>query len=233
MKVSYISLSFVAAVLGFVVFVQTGLVSPKVSGKTPRKSLHQSLPGNLPGWSVKELPIGPTEMDRTTISELLRYDDVVFRQYESARGKFCLYAAYWAPQTISPNLIGGHTPDRCWVGSGWTCEAASFSWESKVGDQVLFPAQHRTFRDGRGRVEQVIYWHLVGGTPFDGDYRIDGSRSILAYWKAILYHHSGGNTEQYFIRLNSERSFEEIWDDPGFRSLMESLARLCLARRDG
>jgi len=52
--------------------------------------------------------------------------------------------------------------------------------------------------------------------------------SVLAYWKAILGHHVGVNTEQYFIRLNSERPFEEIWDDPGFRSLMEALARLGL-----
>jgi hypothetical protein len=134
---------------------------------------------------------------------------------------------------MSPNLVGGHTPDRCWMLSGWTCEASSFSWKSRLGDQELVPAQYRLFRDAAGRVQHVIYWHLVGGDPFAGDYRIDGSRSILAYWKGILLHHAGGNTEQYFVRLSSERPFEEIWEDPGFRRLMESLARLCLAGHRG
>lgn len=232
MKLSYLSLSFAAAILGFAVVVQTGLVAPKLGRKTAPKSLQQSLPKNLPGWSVEEMPIGPTELDRTAISRMLNYDELIYRQYRSAKGEFCLYLAYWAPQRMSPNLVGGHTPDRCWMGSGWTCEEPSFSWKSRLGDKELLPAQYRLFRDAGGRVQQVIYWHLVGGQPFDGDYRIDGSRSILAYWKGILLHHAGGNDEQYFIRLSSERPFEEIWDDPGFRSLMESLARLGLEERD-
>jgi hypothetical protein len=232
-KLSYLSLSFAAAVLGFVVVVQTGLVAPKLSCKTARRSLQQSLPENLPGWSVQELPLGPTEMDRTAISRSLNFDQLIYRRYSSAKGSFCLYAAYWAPQRMSPNLVGGHTPDRCWVGSGWTCEASSFSWKSRLGDKELLPAQYRLFRDAMGRTQQVIYWHLVGGKPFEGDYRIDGSRSIAAYWKAILLHHAGGNTEQFFIRLNSERPFEQLWNDPGFRMLMESLAGLCLGESDG
>ena len=233
MKLQYLSLSFVAAVLSLAIVVQTGLVAPKFSARTAGKSLKQSMPGNLPGWSVEELPVGPTELDRTVISQCLNYDELIYRRYYSARGSFCLYAAYWAPQRMSPCAVGIHTPDGCWMLSGWTCEASSFSWKSRLGDKELLPAQYRIFRDAVGRVQQVVYWHLVGGKPFDGDYRIDGSRSILGYWKGVLLHHAGGNTEQYFIRLSSERPFEEIWDDPGFRSLMESLARLCLARRDG
>ena len=115
MKLPYLSLSFVAAVLSLAIVVQTGLVAPKFSAKTAGKSLKQSVPGNLPGWSVEELPVGPTELDRTVISQCLNYDELIYRRYYSARGSFCLYAAYWAPQRMSPCAVGIHTPDGCWM----------------------------------------------------------------------------------------------------------------------
>jgi hypothetical protein len=233
MKLSSLALAFAAAVLCFAVLVQSRLVVPKLSSKTVAKSLQGCLPEKLPGWNVEELPVGPTEVDRTSISRRLNYDQLVFRQYNSAKGSFSLYAAYWGPQKMSPNLVGGHTPDRCWVLCGWNCEKSSFSWKSRLGDQELFPAQYRLFRNAAGQIQHVIYWHLVGGKPFEGNFRIDGSRSLMAYGKSILLHHVGGNTEQFFIRLNSERPFEEIWDDPGFHCLMESLARLGLAESRG
>jgi len=228
MKLSHLALSFAAVVLVCALVIQSGLVAPRLSAKVTTKPLQELIPARLPGCTVEDVPVGPTEMDSKDISRTLDYDQLVYRRYRSARGTFSLYAAYWGPQRLSPNLVGSHTPDRCWAGSGWTCEASSFSWKSKLGEQELFPAQYRFFRDSAGRVQQVIYWHLVGGRPFEGDYHLDGSRSILAYWKAILFHHAGVNTEQYFIRLSSDRPYEEIWNDPGFRTLMEALARLGL-----
>ena len=240
MKLSYLSLSLVAAILGFAVVAQSGFVVPKASRKTTSKLLRHGLPESLPGWSVEEMPIGPTEPDSAAISRSLNYDELICRRYRSALGGFCLSLAYWAPQRMPPDAVGGHTPDRCWVLNGWTCEASSFSWKSRLGNKELLPAQYRLFRDAGGRVQHVVYWHLVGGKLFDGDYRFDGSREQRSnrmrsylFWKSVLFHRAGEDGEQYFIRLSSERPFEEIWDDPGFRTLMESLARLGLAGRDG
>ncbi len=235
MKPSYLSLLFAAAILGFAVVAHSGLVMPKADRNAARKSFRQSLPENLPGWSVEEMTIGPTEQDSAAISRCLNYDELIFRQYRSSRGGFYLYLAYWSPHRMPPDAVGGHTPDACWMGGGWTCEASSFSWKSRLGDKELLPAQYRRFRDAAGRVQYVIYWHLVGGKLFEGDYRIDGSPSVRSclLWKSILLHKTDTNDEQYFVRLSSERPFEEIWDDPGFRTLMESLARLCLSGRDG
>jgi hypothetical protein len=236
-KASYLSLSFAAAILGFAVVVQTGLVAPKLGRKTAPKSLQQSLPENLPGWSVEELPIGPTELDSGAISRCLNYDEFIFRRYRFGRDVIFLYLAYWSPQRMPPDAVGGHTPDFCWMGGGWTCEASSFSWTSRLGDKKLLPAQYRLFRNADGRVQHVIYWHLVGGRLFEDDYHIDGFHNQRSndmhsffFWGNVLLHRAGANDEQYFVRLSSERPFEEIWDDPGFRTLMESLARLGLGK---
>ncbi|OIQ98012.1 hypothetical protein GALL_199330 [mine drainage metagenome] len=231
MKLDYLCLGLVAALLGFSVAAESGLVASKLryAGKAPIVSLRKALPSELPGWQVEHLRIGPTETDSSEIARTLNFDQLIFRRYHSAMGSFSLYVAYWPPQKMSPVLVGGHTPDRCWVSSGWTCDAESLSWTCDVDHKPLFPAQYRVFHDAAGEVQQVIYWHLSGGKPFGGDYHINSSRSIFAYWKSVFLYHTGGNDEQYFIRINSQQSFESLWNDPGFRKLMEALAKLCLA----
>ncbi len=51
----------------------------------------------------------------------------------------------------------------------------------------------------------------------------------LRWWRETVHYALKGSADQYFIRLTSDRPFEEIWQDPGFQEVLTSLAKLGLA----
>lgn len=199
---------------------------------SPRRSDYfvGRLPVSLPGWSVRDLPLGETELVQGQVAAILNLDAFVFREYSRGAVRFAVYSAYWRPGRMPVSRVVSHTPDRCWTENGWTCESMVFSerWQSPtVGE--LHPAQRRVFRSPAGGLEHVAFWHLVNGQRFDFGNRFSAFTDPKMWIRQTVAYAVMGSGEQCFIRVTSNRPFEELATDPGWQEVMRALGRLGLA----
>jgi hypothetical protein len=193
--------------------------------------LGELVPLNPKGWSGRDEPLGPNEFIQTAVEKNLNYDDVVNRIYRGGSGSFSLYAAYWSPGRMPVQKVASHTPDRCWSENGWTCESLRAGEKVPWQGGALKPAYWRLFATpgSKSAKQYVLYWHLVGGELYDYGDGFNQRPDPLRWWRETVHYAIKGSADQYFIRLTSDRPFEEIWQDPGFQEVLSALAKLGLA----
>lgn len=192
--------------------------------------LAERVPLSIHGWAGFDESLGATEFLQSSVEKNLNYDDMVNRRYTKGTTVLGVYVGYWTPGRMPVQKVASHTPDRCWSENGWTCLADRFPYEVPTGQAVLFPAYWREFTaPGSQKPTYVLYWHLVGGEPYDYGGGFNQSLSPVAWWKETLHYAFKGSAEQYFIRLTSNKPFEELWDDPGVQEIVAALAELGLA----
>ena len=202
--------------------------------ETPQKReahLRQSLPLEVPGWSSREVPLGPSEFISGEVEKVLNYDEVFYREYVRAGENFGVYVAYWGAGKMPTRLVASHTPDRCWTENGWHCLEMKFKVAESVQGKALQPAEWRVFEPPRGgSLTYVLYWHLVEGRTYDYGDRFNNVPDPLLWWKDAMQQALLGSREQYFIRLTSSAPLETLWKDPGFTEVMRGLGRLGLEK---
>jgi len=181
----------------------------------------------------RELPVGVSEGAANAVEQALRFDDVLYREYwdPAHEGRFTLYIAYWNPGKIPVQLVASHTPDRCWTEAGWIGVKRHGNETVVVGGLRLKPAQARIFKNNTGQTQQVLYWHLVGRRLYDYGSGFNQVPSIWRWWREAAREAVRSPPEQYFVRLSSDRRFDELEADPAFRAVIKCLADLGL--RDG
>ena len=226
-------------ILGFVFVLLAGALVLQILKPAPpsrpvnasRQSgrLDRFVPAQLDGWTVKNEPLGPSEFLQARAEEVLNYDDYAYRTYVKLGASFSLYVAYWAPGRMPTRLISNHTPDRCWTENGWTCTDSVFGKVLPVGDHSLLPAQWRTFTPpGSDQKTYVLFWLLVSGQNHDFGHRIHNYPSPTRWIGQFIGEFFKGYQEHYFVRLTSDRPFEEIWKDVEFQRLLGELAAVGL-----
>lgn len=192
----------------------------------PRRPLGDELSVETPHWAVTEQPITESPEMAKAVGELLNFDDAVFRIYRKGTQHFDVYAAYWRPGKMSERLVGGHTPDVCWVAAGWT----RISQEPPRLDVVAsagFPAhgQYRVFKDPRGSFRWVVFWHKTGEAFVD--YDPDGG---VPPWWAVFADLSGHGLKprgsQYFVRISSNVPWEDLTSDSEFRAVTDAVREM-------
>ena len=191
--------------------------------------LDKYVPAAVPGWEVRDKEIGATESMADRATAILDFDDYVYRRYERAGSDefFEIYAAYWAPGKASVMEVSSHTPDRCWTENGWTATGREHGVRRRVGSLALLPSEWRSF-EIEGNAQNVHYWHLVGGRSYEYGERLNAFPTPVSYVRDLLRSHLLGTGEQYFIRVNTNTEFANLWEDPGFRAAMEQTAALGL-----
>ena len=195
--------------------------------------LIERVPRTLAGWSGRDEPLGPNEVTRTAVEKVLNYDDYVFRVFEKDGKQIGVYVAYWAAGRMPLQKVASHTPDRCWTENGWRCEDMRFAETVGTGDRHLMPAQWRRFTPPNGEAQQyVVYWHLVGDRLYDYGTRFNARPDLLKWWRDTLEYAFSGSEAQYFIRVTSNRPFEEFTREPGWQELVEALAKLGLEGKE-
>ncbi len=196
------------------------------------------LPTEVIPWKVEFVPVAETQEMRRAVEELLNFDEAFHMVCTNSSARIAIYVAYWSPGKMSPRLIAGHTPDVCWVGSGWrgiSADQMAIGLSSSTAvdpSPVLRPAEtlgtgsdgtlvleRREFvRDGIS--EHVIFAHLVGGK---NGFRLENASlaqgGLLPRW---WRHAAQQREEQFFIRISSDR--------PLARQLQEPPVRIFLAR---
>ena len=192
---------------------------------TKMESLEDLISRDLPGWSSVDLPLAETEEARNTVERRLNFDDYVSRIYRSGELEVGVYIAYWEPGTTAVRMVGVHTPDTCWVQNGWTCTDRESGVLKDVGNGYLKPGEFGIYQI-RDHVQHVLFWHLVGKQVYG--YEQQDIHNVFAPLQDMMQFGLNQRQEQYFIRVSSNRPFEEIWNDPGFARLMEDIAALGL-----
>lgn len=221
-------LSFVAFVLLIAVLLQGYSLTLNPEVKKEGK-LDDLISSHLPGWTMEELPLGETEEVLNAVENALRFDDVISRVYKSGNTQVGVYIAYWEPGKMPVRLVGVHTPDTCWIQNGWTCTERESHVNKRVVDQDLKPAEFGIYETEYHR-QHVLFWHLVGSRVHT--YEQQGMHSLTAAFQDIAQYGLNQRQEQFFIRISSNRPFEEIWHNAGFSQLMKDIAALGLKAED-
>lgn len=189
--------------------------------------LGSMIPSSLPGWSVSEMELGPTESVAEASIRILQFDDFVYRRYSRGKDFFEIYAAYWGPNKMPLQKVASHTPDRCWTQVGWKVADMQAALPLTAEQAPLKPAHWRIFDLGDTR-QHVIYWHVVGDELYDYGDRFNAAPDPVKWLRDAFRWSFGGSAEQYFIRINGNIPIPDLLEDPAFRSALETLRPLGL-----
>ena len=220
---------------GGVLLVAVALQGLSLFRETPRPRgphLALSVPPELPGWKVQDVPLGKNEFMSGAVEKVLNYDEFVSREYSRGGENFGVYVAYWGPGKMPTRLVASHTPDRCWTENGMRCLEMKFKQPVTFEGRTLQPAEWRRFEPPQGGAPiYVLYWHLVEGRAYDYGDRFNDVPDPFLWWKDAAQQAVLGSREQYFIRLTSSAPLENLWNDPGFMEVLRGLGRLGLIGR--
>ena len=178
------------------------------------------------------LPTQPAGWDRVHTEDLYRFASVLetehlvqrtyLRRGDAANAEpvqITLYLAYWSPGQAPVSLVAAHTPEACWPGGGWTTQpTAPITRPFASGQRFLPPPEYRAFAQA-SFLQHVWYWHLYDGRSITQK----DPRSPLQLLKLAWNYGFRTAGEQMFVRVSSNRPWDEIHDDP---LLVEILARL-------
>lgn len=166
------------------------------------------LPASAAGWDVRATP------GLYRFAGTLRTDNLAQRTYAretpAGRDQVAIYLAYWPAGQASVGLVESHTPDACWPGSGWVARpVADPRVALEVGGSRLPWAQHRLF-ENNGYPQHVWFWQLHDGRPIE----IGDPFSLRAHLGVALRYGFRRSGEQVFVRVSSNRAWDEIAREP-------------------
>lgn len=146
------------------------------------------------------------EMKRA-LSEQLNYDDAIFVNYYQPGIRISIYVAYWAPERMSQRLVAGHTPDVCWVAGGWKSVTKHIDRAIVNDGTTQLNLERRLFIKNE-RKEYLVFSHIVGGQV--SSYQHDLRSPLYAFVSELFTKGFRQREEQLFIRISSDRPFEEF-----------------------
>jgi exosortase len=184
--------------------------------------LAELLPAPSPGWTAQ------TTRDLDQYGEVLQTHTLVERVYSAGpapeSAHLTLYLAYWRPGQAPVSLVDAHTPDACWPGTGWEPEPVPSERAAlAIGGQTLAPAECRLF-EREGFQTHVWYWHLYGGRPLAIVDPYSAVRLLGLTWR----YEFGQPKDQLFVRVSSNRPWQEIASQPTLRQFLANLKPLGL-----
>ncbi|HEY9154658.1 MAG TPA: exosortase-associated EpsI family protein [Opitutaceae bacterium] len=212
------------ALLTTLLAIAVGLqfVSPNHKAVVARSaSLDLYLPAQTAGWESEDHPLGDTENLSAVVKTTLNYDEALLRTYHKGPRQFTVYIAYWAAGKMSSREVAYHTPDICWPAAGW--ERIQSNEAYPVPGFKFAPAQYREFVLN-GQQVQVLFWHTYDGKTIA--YDPNGRPSRASMLTDLMSRGLAQKGEQYFIRITSPKGFEDLWNDDGFREVMELIGPL-------
>jgi hypothetical protein len=188
--------------------------------------ISEIIPKEIKGWSSEDFDLAESSEASERISSFLNLDDSLFRVFKNGSTTVGVYVAYWTPGKVSYRWAGAHTPDTCWVVSGWERLEREYSIPFKTNSHQLKNAEFGVYKKD-GNLQNVYFWHLVGGAPFSYE-----QKEIPNIFGALIDIQKYGlnlRQEQFFIRLSSNRKIEELSMLPGFDKIIKGLGELNLS----
>jgi hypothetical protein len=170
----------------------------------PAPDLAAMLPAPAPGWRADP------SRDLYRFAGTLRTNHLAqtayYRTDATGTEQVTIYVAYWSPGQASAGLVGAHTPDACWPGTGWVArDIADTRSVLRIGGRNLPEAQHRLFVN-QGYPQEVWFWQVYDGKVVD----IGNPRSVAALIRLSLDYGFRKEGQQAFIRISSNRPWKDI-----------------------
>lgn len=195
---------------------------PAVSATAPVPDLQALLPQSSAGWLVQTT-------DLFAFRGTLQTDHLAQRSYyrpEPGRlpTEIVIYVAYWKAGQAPVSHVASHTPDACWPGAGWLMVPNPKSQITlHTGNRDLPEAEHRVF-ESRGQSHHVWFWHIYDGRPIPFRDPYSAVELLRLSWKYGF--RRGG--DQFFVRISSNRPWEEIENAPPLREFLVRMQPLGL-----
>ena len=193
--------------------------------QTFNRTLANVIPSNLSDWEIQDLDIADTPEASARVSDFLDFDDSIFRIFTKGDTSVGLYIAYWSPGKTSYRWAGAHTPDTCWVVAGWDCTKREHSIPFQHGDLSFQPAEYGIYETETDK-QHVYFWHLVGNEAYA--YKQKGTPNIFGALIDIRDHGLNLRKEQFFIRLSSNKTIDQLKQIDGFSEILDGLAKIGL-----
>ena len=196
------------------------------------------------GWDVQAVPLSDIPEQAQVVKDTLRYDSAIYLRYFQNDVRIDLYAAYWKRGKVPVYMVARHTPDVCWSASGWNCvEKRKVLGNLIEKDKSVGPSEYRTFV-AAGQTEHLVFFHFIDGqssTLAETDQGLSATVKWVnnLFRNELIFWHIGGNTagnpdrknsavplskgltetlsqrkEQLFVRISSNRPYDEFWSTP-------------------
>ena len=227
MSISYMSKRVVFISIFFVFLAAIILVLLPVRSAynyRPDMPLLGWMPLPMPGWTVTELSIAETPEMKQAVAEQLNFSDAIYLSYRSGKREINVYVAYWEPGKMDPRLIGVHSPDVCWGGSGWQRigERKRLTVSGNGESGGLLNGHFRNFLSYGNKVD-VVFWHFVGG--LQSRYLESGGPN-LGWWtpSEIFRNPLGTRYEQFFVRISTSGDMDAVAGEPMMRRIVDVLS---------
>lgn len=227
--------------VGLALILSTGLVFaflvPDVA-PTIDRSLEEILPERIPGWQSTNVPLSQTPEGEERVLDVLDLDDVFCRQYTKGDTEIMVYVAYWYPGSEPYSSVAIHNPDSCWVIAGWDVLERESNRSIELAD---FPLKEHEFGIYRkeGNEVHVLFWHLLGGEPNKYIKHMLWTSSGVDSFKRQFYfifnmYQMGFDLgqDQLFIRISSNKPFEEVEKSGELEEILSALDGLGLTKPD-
>lgn len=206
---------------------------------TIRQPLAELLPKEIPGWESHEVPLSSTPSGEERVLDVLKLDDYFTREYVRGDTKVMVYVAYWLPGSEPYSSVAIHNPDSCWVIAGWDVKERESGRKGELAGCSL--KQHEWgIYEKDGRDTYVMFWHLLGGEPNEHIAKMvwtqSGVDSVKRQFYFVFNMFQMGldlSRDQLFVRLSSNKPFEELEDDPNFKRIIDHLRVVGIEGTDG
>lgn len=162
----------------------------------------------ITGLGAYPIPLGETESVRDAVANILRFDRGGYWRVSTDLGDVWVYIAYWGPDKQLIREVAFHTPDHCWVNSGWYRGVLEPEKALNAGI-VEHLAKQRYFSAGSAMTgAYVAFWHLFDGQVIDyGDRPVPSDFSLFtSLWRVGL----DQRKEQWFIRIHSTTPLSKL-----------------------
>lgn len=173
-------------------------------GSAPRQWLAERT--ELPGWKYRPVPVDQSA------EKILVADRMVNGEFKSGAGaEVRVFSAKRYDEKANEIGLFIHTPDRCWIDSGWRMEPESEPTVRLIElHGMRIQAERRIYRYGELR-ELVYFFGLQDGQPLP--YRLDH------YLSTGRRSSGGGEASRDFIRATDLHFWGRLWDS--FKSRRE------------
>lgn len=187
--------------------------------------LRKMIPKEYKGWVSQDVEL--TDWEKTILSQ----DQYINRNYVKQGVMVNIYVSYWTPGSVPYYHAGAHNPDSCWVNSGMDRVDRKYAQDMAINGESLKPFEYGCYVDKSGQKVDVIFWHLIGGTPMRYVEQKLGWNSglqgridrIPMYVQDFKDYGLDQKREQFFIRIYSNIPFFDWKEHPEIYDLLEIL----------
>lgn len=145
----------------------------------PEKSYVLHAKESLPGFQFKSIPVGEQAVEILATTNLL---NGVFENTQD-KERFMVFAANWVAKGTKQMSVLGHTPEVCWVGSGFRLVALgepAFMEVDLNGERLVLECRVFQTPDQRS-MEMVVWCSVLSGQLLEEGFRFQSDRDQMGH----------------------------------------------------